>query len=45
MSERKRVQWAVTQLVQISTHLKRPRPKIAKARVFCLLHEEVSTNI
>ena len=31
------------QLVQISTHLKRPRPKTAKARVFCLLHEEVCT--
>ena len=29
------------QLVQISTHLKRPRPKTAKARVFCLLHKEV----
>lgn len=28
------------QLVQISTHLKRPRPKTAKARVFCLLHED-----
>ena len=33
------------QLVQISTHLKRPRPKTAKATVFCLLHEEVCTNI
>ena len=31
------------QLVQISTHLKRPRPKTAKARVFCLLHKEVCT--
>ena len=31
------------QLVQISTHLKRQRPKTAKARVFCLLHEEVCT--
>ena len=30
------------QLVQTSTHLKRPRPT-AKARVFCSLHEEVCT--
>ena len=31
------------QLVQISTHLKKPRPNTAKARVFCLLHKEVCT--